>query len=210
MQYFGFMMGLFCASTILYLFYTVIRSGFRKRLNPGLVFLENNTPVLPYLTAERGTVNVSKGHVFEKFIISRFRTEYFTLLNYTGDKKSEDLFPLSNCNPDLDYDLNVAHHSCPFSIECVWRKRFRDGLIQWATEGQIHSYYSYQQANSRPIFIMLGVGGTPDDPENLYIIPLKEIAMNQRFLSEEFLQPFKKRDPRQMFFLNPDSMTFSL
>jgi len=52
-----------------------------------------------------------------------------------------------------------------------------------------------------PVFIALGVGGTPAEPRDLFIIPLSHLYKS--ILTEDWLKKYK-RESRGEFFLNLD------
>ena len=62
------------------------------------------------------------------------------------------------------------------AIECKWRKQSeRDGNIKWSYPEQIKRYNEYSSSKDIPVFIALGIGGTPSSPEKVYLIPLADL-----------------------------------
>ena len=147
-----------------------------------------------------------KRYQFECFVVSKFSPGYFILHHWRSDKRCGDIFPLSNNYPDLEYEYRGKTHTRKFAVECKWRARFIQDSILWATDFQITHYLKYHYLYNIPVFIILGIGGQPSVPEEVYIIPLDAIDKNQTVLSADFLEPYKKDGPDKPFFLHPERM----
>jgi hypothetical protein len=145
-----------------------------------------------------------KGYDFEKFIVERFDGTYFTLLEWRSDKFHNGKFPISSTLPDLEYEFNSNRHKVKFAVECKWRKGFFDYKLEWAKPYQIANYKNYEAANGIRVFVVIGIGGLPENPESLYIIPLSRIS--DSIFSEYHLRPYL-RYKKGNFFLTVETMT---
>ncbi|MEP7258445.1 MAG: hypothetical protein ABI687_08655 [Flavitalea sp.] len=168
-------------------------------------------PLFPYISPASNqyteeTDNLLKGYQFESLVVSKFTPVHFILHHWRSDKRCGDIFPLSNSYPDLEYEYRDKSLKRKFAVECKWRARFIQESVIWATDLQINNYLKYHYTNDIPVFIILGIGGQASAPEELYIIPLEAIGKNQTVLSVDFLQPFKKGGPDEVFFLHPERM----
>jgi len=56
----------------------------------------------------------------------------------------------------------------------------------------------YQQKEKVPVFIAIGLGGSGAAPENLYILPLREVETN--FVSIKKLKMYEKEKHKNFFF----------
>ena len=119
-----------------------------------------------------------KGNRFEKYVVSRFARPYFILKEWRSDKYHEGVYAASNRLPDLQYHFKTSHHDLKFAVECKWRAEFFKGRIEWAKSYQIENYRKFEMENGIPVFVIIGVGGQPDNPDAVYIIPLKDIRSN--------------------------------
>jgi hypothetical protein len=174
-----------------------------------LRFKRRGKPLLKQKFAWRGknksTVNESqKGYDFEKFIVERFDANYFTLLEWRSDKFHNGKFPISSTLPDLEYQFKSSRHSVTFAVECKWRNTFYDYSIIWAKSYQMENYKKYEQDKSIPVFVIIGIGGVPQNPEVLYVVPLKDISNTMLF--EYQLRPYL-RYKKGNFFLTVETMT---
>jgi hypothetical protein len=180
--------------------------SFRKRF-----IRRQRVPVLPYLSDHYSAVrreNWVKGYQFEKFVVSKFDKSFFSCVNWRGDKSYHDVFPVANSYPDLEFDFSDNTGKVCFAIECKWRDEYEENSVPWATHKQIDQYKAYERESGRKVFIFLGVGGLPGEPEELFIIPLSKIPRHLDILSTQFLQDYKKQNLADNFFLNKHSLRF--
>lgn len=148
--------------------------------------------------------NLKKGHEFEKFIVPLFNKEYFKLKVWQGDKKADNgVYADSNRDPDMLFcykpKYGREHH---FAVECKWRKGFTEGKVKWAHEYQINRYMEYQQENRLKVFVIIGIGGTPNNPEEVYVVRLDHIS-DYPFLYNTYLQKYKRKTTTARFFYDP-------
>lgn len=147
-----------------------------------------------------------KGNDFENYIVTRFAQEYFELVEWRSDKYHEGVYATSSMLPDLEYRFRSKFHQCKFAIECKWRAEFIKGRVEWAKSHQLVTYRQYESEGQVPVFVLLGVGGTPSEPENVYIVPLSEIRSN--VLSQYQLINYK-RYAKGNFYFDPVNLKLS-
>jgi hypothetical protein len=116
-----------------------------------------------------------KGYEFEKFVVSLFDNEYFNLLEWRSVKFHDGVFPLSCQFPDLEFFFQSTSKILHFAIECKWRQGFYKNTVNWTKESQLETYRQFETISQIPVFVMLGIGGVPNKPNEVYCIPLKEI-----------------------------------
>ena len=76
-------------------------------------------------------------------------------------------------------------------------KIYRNG-IEWAQDYQIKNYKEYADKLSIPVYVVIGVGGEPEKPNELFIVPLAE--MNSNTISKSELRNYKKDLSDKKFF----------
>jgi hypothetical protein len=113
---------------------------------------------------------IDRGLEFEKFVQSRFNPAQYRLL----DKRSAGLYPLTNKDPQLVYQVQ-HHHRC-FAVECRFRERDYRNKFTWAENFQLEHYERFQEKTRMPLFIVIGIGGLPSKPTNVYVIPFSHIS----------------------------------
>lgn len=130
------------------------------------------------------------GNNFERFILSRFDRNYYKLKEWAGDKYHNGIYAETTTNPDLVFCIKISGTETKFAVECKYRKQFFNNGIEWAKECQIKNYQYFQKTNNTPVFVAIGVGGSPWQPDHLYLVPLNRL--NYPFVSKEYLEKFKK------------------
>lgn len=143
--------------------------------------------------------SLEKGTEFESFVARRFDETYFTLLEWRSDKSIGGVYPAMNKFPDLEFYYESDNENKHFAIECKWRDNFQNEGIT-LKDHQLENYRRYEQITGFPTFLIIGVGHQPRRPNQVYILPLKDISKS--FLHEFELQYYKRPDPQNNFFIN--------
>ncbi|MBP5338894.1 MAG: hypothetical protein J6Z14_06255 [Prevotella sp.] len=136
--------------------------------------------------------DILKGREFEDYVLELFDVQEngdLTLKEWQGDKSLGDICPENNRYPDFVFSYEQSH--C-FAVECKWRERLTMNIEKDLFAADKLAIYQ-QFANERriPVFVVLGVGGEPCQPELLYVIPLNEIPaiINRSKSIIDFLRP---------------------
>ncbi|NTS40791.1 hypothetical protein HRG84_07710 [Flavisolibacter sp. BT320] len=144
-----------------------------------------------------------KGDAFERYVVSRFCREYFELLEWRSDKYHEGVYATSSRLPDLEYQFKTGYYNFRIASECKWWAAFSKGRIEWAKSYQLITYRQYESERGIPVFVIIGIGGEPDSPGAVYVVPLREIRSH--VLSEYELKKYYRHKTGN-FFLNPEAM----
>lgn len=148
------------------------------------------------------TDSEQKGREFEEYVVSHFTKKYFTLKEWRSDKYYKGNYAESNLYPDLEYVFTLSKNSYPFAIECKWRSEFKNGWVEWAGEEQADHYRQFEKEKGIPVFVMLGIGGTPSNPEEVYAIPLRVLKHNKA--KQDYIEPFKREDVQKNFYYDTE------
>lgn len=142
--------------------------------------------------------SLKKGRLFEEYITALFNKQNFKLIEWRKAERFKDkvIYP-GHFNPDLEFKL-FGKKNYHFAIECKWRQGFIDDEIQWAEPYQIINYNSFQRSHKINVFIAIGVGGTPQAPEELFIVPLYMIS-DTLFVKREKLIRYTKKPERKFY-----------
>lgn len=117
---------------------------------------------------------VLKGRQFEDYVVAFFdlpHNEKLTLKEWRGDKTLPGVYPENNSGPDLvlEYDGN------PFAIECKWRRYMpKDIKNELLPSNRQNLFKQYTKEHNIPVYLVLGIGGLPTDPDSLHLVPLSE------------------------------------
>lgn len=150
--------------------------------------------------------NWIKGYEFEKFVVSKFDRSYFSLFFWNGDKQVNGIYPVTSCNPDLEFDYHDSSGPILFAVECKWRGGFVENKVEWATHDQIERYKTYERSSGRVVFVVLGIGGEPANPSELFIVPLSKIPRHMEQFTAAFLSQFRRENLQSNFYLHKKAM----
>jgi hypothetical protein len=131
-----------------------------------------------------------KGDAFEKYIIEKFNKNYFKVLEWRSDKYHNGISPITSQYPDFEVRYQSKSEMLDFAMECKWRASFDSIEIGWTSIEKLEIYKNYELASRIPVFVIFGIGGSPSNPNEVYIIPLKEIKGIQ--LSKSFFYKYKR------------------
>lgn len=156
--------------------------------------------------------NKQKGDAFEEFMVRTLANTDSELLHWRGDKICFDdddniLSPTATTWPDLEW--RCKHSGKHFAVECKWRRSWqrKDPKVQIAKDPRkMSDYLSFGTERGIPVFIALGIGGSPDNPRELYLIKLTEawLARSNPSYTHMFWQdavtPHQAKPHQKLFF----------
>ncbi|MDI6896855.1 hypothetical protein [Methanocella conradii] len=107
------------------------------------------------------------GLAFERHVIGLFGKDFKIRWMREGATKEE---------VDFSPDLEVEHIETGdvFGVECKYRASHFMGRLPWAKEYQLKKYSRYREKTGRLLFIVIGLGGTPERPDYMYCVPAWE------------------------------------
>ncbi|MDD4249863.1 MAG: hypothetical protein PHT13_12250, partial [Methanosarcina sp.] len=147
--------------------------SFRRLENLKNYKLNSNEYQKSYFESNLQYENVEKGDQFEKYVVDRFDDRFFSIVEWTTDmSRKHNRFVESDCNPDLvirDRKTNEI-----FCVECKYRSRLVNGYFDWSYPEQMNRYFSYAHERKIPFHIVLGFGGSPDSPSEVFCVPLEK------------------------------------
>jgi hypothetical protein len=156
-----------------------------------------------------------KGRLFEIFAAKIWDADSrATIQSWTPDKGiNEGINIKSNGEPDFLLELKRDTESTLMAIECKYRSIYKpqgnnEKIIQWVKYYQYKRYEQYQECTGRNVYMLLGVGGDPKSPDNLYFGPLSKLKSKSSFddredfknlfAVQEALEPFKVKSLTMM------------
>ena len=133
-----------------------------------------------YLRIKSLTMNdeVLKGREFEDYVLELLdiaHNDRLTLKEWRGDKSLPGVYPESNSAPDFVFEYDVK----PFAVECKWRSHLpKDIEKELLPVERMASFQQFSTERHMPVYLLLGIGGLPNDPDNLYFTRLdKEFSI---------------------------------
>lgn len=143
--------------------------------------------------------NYEKGVEFEEYVVSRFSKKYFSLKEWRSDKCSNGVYAESSTYPDMEYTFTLRENSYNFAVECKWRAKYNnENKVKWSYKDQLARYRQFVEEKNIPVFIILGIGGTPATPAEIFVVPLASIEHVE--LSKSWLENYRHDLSKTMFF----------
>ncbi len=127
-----------------------------------------------YLHIKSLTMNdeVLKGREFENYVVDLFdlpNNKKLTLKEWRSDKSLPGVYPESNSAPDFVFEYDGR----PFAVECKWRSHLpKDIEKELLPTERMASFQQFSTDRCMPVYLLLGIGGLPNDPDNLYFTHL--------------------------------------
>ena len=160
---------------------------------------KENTAAAPSGKSDVRTEAEQKGQDFENYVVHKFSKKYYTLKEWRSDKYSNGRYAEANTYPDMELTLHLGKNDYTFAVECKWRSSFRDnGSLTWADEAQIARYRKFAYKQLMPVFVVLGVGGEPSYPAQVYCVPLQALKYTE--VRKDYLEKFKHDMSRDFFY----------
>ena len=133
-----------------------------------------------YLRIKSLTMNdeVLKGREFEDYVLELIdvqNSDKLALKEWRGDKSLPGVYPESNSAPDFVFEYDGE----PFAVECKWRNHLpKDIEKELLPPERLSSFQQFSTERRMPVYLLLGIGGLPNDPDNLYFTRLdKEFSL---------------------------------
>ena len=138
---------------------------------------------------------VLRGREFEDYVLELLdiaHSDKLTLKEWRGDKSLPGVYPESNSAPDFVFEYDGK----PFAMECKWRNHIPKNIEKELLPAErMASFQQFSTERRMPVYLLLGIGGLPNDPDSLYftcldkefpleslhdnIIPSKECLMEK-------------------------------
>lgn len=135
------------------------------------------------------------GLAFERHVMGLFGKD-FKILSWMqdGTRTKEEI--------DFSPDLVVQHIESGevFGVECKYRSTHFFGKLTWAKEYQLKKYDRYRATTGHKLFIVIGLGGTPEKPDYMYCIPAWQAT--RALIDKDSVKRYR-RDPRRKFKRDP-------
>ena len=133
-----------------------------------------------YLRIKSLTMNdeLLKGREFEDYVLELLdlpHNDKLVLKEWRGDKSLPGVYPESNSAPDFVFEYDGK----PFVVECKWRSHLpKDIEKELLPTDRLTYFQQFSQDRHMPVYMLLGIGGLPNDPDCLYFTCLdKEFSV---------------------------------
>jgi hypothetical protein len=126
------------------------------------------------LKLNEDSAEYAKGKEFERFVESMFPSRDFEVLQRSQPEGSK--------LPDLY--IRDRKTTQKFWVEAKWRANLFDDKFKLCEKDRLESYRDFQKGVSpETVFMVLGLGGQPSTPDEVYYLPLDEVKHPSLFKS---------------------------
>lgn len=159
----------------------------RKRVRRGTATIAKNDE------AERIVRDFKLQSVFEAFVITLFDPLYFQYRRpkqqhvYAGNPR------VSEASPDLIFEFRQKDTEVRFAIVCRYYKHVAKNEVQLTSPEMRKGLAQFEH----DLYYVLGFGGTPDDPKELYFVPASDFSGD--YVTKASLRQYSKSG---MFYYN--------
>lgn len=123
------------------------------------------------------------GKLFEDYALKIFPEEAFTIVHKTvGAADLNGRYTEDCINPD--YKFRDRATGKEFWVECKYRShRGEHGAIEWTDQEHLQTYKRIRKETGIKVYVLIGLGGRPDDPQELLFFDLDEKGFATLFYS---------------------------
>lgn len=127
-----------------------------------------------------------KGNSFEEYIAELMDGQGARLIEWNqGITTAGGVYAEDSKKPDF----KIRKGKMEYWLECKYRSSIPSAGFS-LEQYQIERYYRHQGATKTKVLIALGVGGSPDSPESLYVIPVEDLYRFKR-IPDRYLKDYK-------------------
>ncbi len=158
-----------------------------------IIIVRQNKKNKDEVTYSEVEVNEESAITFHNYVESLIKKNpnFFKITSASSGKEVEE----SNSTPDFLVQLKSENETQQFAVECKYRSTTTSGRVNIIKSiEQFDCYMDYAVKNNAEVFIALGVGGSPNKPFQLYMIPLNSIEVGTVTLFDYSEFAVKKRD----------------
>lgn len=142
--------------------------------------------------------NKEKDNQFEDYVANCFKNRnIFSVLEWhqgSTSSEGEGVYGVNSLNPDFKIRHKFRDNfNVIYWIEC----KYCNASTIIFNEHQLKRYHKIQHDTHLKVIIVIGTGGTPDSPEEVFVVPLDVISSN--VMTPEQLKTFKLIDPHTTF-----------
>jgi hypothetical protein len=99
-------------------------------------------------------------------------------------------------NPDLVVMFELRGYQAKFAVECTFCSTVKD-IIEVKSWDKLNRYKEFGRNRQIDVYIILGLGGVPQNPKELFIIPLPKAKAK---MSYDDLKLYNRSTVNRLFF----------
>lgn len=140
--------------------------------------------------ADEMVAELNTQSVFEAFVVTLFDPIFFRHRRPEAERVYAGQVSEAQAGPDLEFVYHNKDIKGRFAIKCLYFSNALQRRWQLLPPDQLKVLRNFQSEKEMDMYYLLGIGGTPDDPKELYLVPGR--AIKSAMVTREVLKPFAK------------------
>ena len=128
--------------------------------------------------------------VFEAFVVTLFDPMFFRHKRPEAEKVYAGSVPEQQQRADLEIIYHNQETTSTFAVKCLYLPKPEDRRSEILGKGQVQMMKTYEAENDIDVYYVIGIGGTPDDPKEVYLVPSRDWKGGS--ITYDRLRPFVK------------------
>ena len=158
---------------------------------------ERGTELRRHDEAEHAIRDFKMQSVFESFVITLFDPLYFRYRRPKVEHVYAGKVSEGESGPDLEFEFTQNETHVRFAIKCQYYRSAAKNEVQLFSGARQELFRTFEDEREMDLYYVLGFGGTPDDPKELFFLPAK--AVTSEYITKAALRPYSKSG---MFYFN--------
>lgn len=134
---------------------------------------------------------------FESFVITLFDPLYFKCYRAKAEHVYAGKTMQAETGPDLIFDFNQKETRGRFGITTQYYRHTPKNEVQLHSHDRQQFIREFESTRDMDVYYVLGFGGRPDDPRELFFVPAKDV--NSEYITRAELRRYSKSG---MFYFN--------
>lgn len=134
---------------------------------------------------------------FEAFVVTLFDPLFFKCKRFKNEHVYAGQEAPAEKGPDFVFDFSQNETSGRFAIKCQYYRNIAKKEVQLFTADRQRLFRQFEEDRDIDLYYVLGFGGAPDDPNELFFLPAK--AVKGEYISKAALRQYSKSG---MFYYN--------
>ena len=154
-------------------------------------------PALRHSQAEHVVRDFKVQSGFESFVLTLFDPLFFKYKRLKNEHVYAGKGPVAEKGADFVFEYNQKDTAKSFAIKCQYYKNVAKSEVQIFTGERLEFFRQFEDETDMDVYYVLGFGGAPDDPRELFFIPAKNVR--SEYMSKAALRQYSKSG---MFYYN--------
>lgn len=134
---------------------------------------------------------------FESFVVTLFDPLFFKGKRFKNEHVYAGQEAPAEKGPDFVFDFSQNETSGRFAIKCQYYRNIAKNEVQLFSAERQRLFRQFEEDRDIDVYYVLGFGGAPDDPTELFFLPAK--AVKGEYISKTALRQYSKSG---MFYYN--------